>query len=129
MAISEMWELLKIYDYRYAVQIAEGSYPFAVLATIRKTKYSQSGEPKVVTFRCDYRTMGGWMGGSHPVVVHQTSLPNGKECFRKSISKKDRNEVIKIVEENLHKATNFRELYLKQNPEVTRTKWDLPELM
>ena len=123
MAISEMWEVLEMHDSRNVGQLVEGTKEFEVTAVVRKTKYGEKNghtlEPEVVTFRCDY--------SQTKCEVFQTSLPNGKKCFRRSMSPKDRASVLRMVEGSWHKVTNFRELYLKKNPEVARTKWDLPE--
>tara|TARA_Y100001937_G_scaffold35406_1_gene50843 strand:+ start:628 stop:1047 length:420 start_codon:yes stop_codon:yes gene_type:complete len=136
MAISEMWEVLEMHDSRNVGQLVEGTKEFEVTAVVRKTKYGEKNghslEPEVVTFRCDYKPnvcidVYGRPSANPSCEVYQTSLPNGKKCFRKSMSPNDRASVVRMVRDNWRKVTNFRELYLKQNPEVTRTKWDLPE--
>ena len=118
----EKVEILEMYDSRNVGQLVEGTREFEVTAVVRKTKYGEKNghslEPEVVTFRCDY--------SQTKCEVFQTSLPNGKKCFRRSMSPKDRASVVRMVADNWRKVTNFREVYLKQNPEVTRTKYDLP---
>lgn len=117
---SSSWKLLKIYDSRNVGELVEGTKKFEVTAVVQKTNLVDG---TVVTFRCDY-TPTVYVGVT--CEVYQTSLPNGKKCFRRSMSARDRGSVITMVAENWRKVTNLREVYLKQNPNEPRTKYDLP---